>query len=101
MTDVLSIHVEHRDDDYTLNIETPSQTTEGMSQIGYTPATCDPDDFVHSRYSLRNYGGDTELFIVMTMSDENESQFGRTMNSYVAKSLQSLQIGANTEPKSY
>jgi hypothetical protein len=33
----------------------------------YTAATCDPNDFLKNRYTLRthNYGRKTELFIVM------------------------------------
>ncbi|KAF6754281.1 chitin synthase 2 [Ephemerocybe angulata] len=51
----------------------------------YTAATCDPDDFMKSRYTLRT----TELFIVMTMYNEDEVLFVKTMNS-VIKNIQHL-----------
>ena len=56
---------------------------EEMSKMRYTAATCDPDDFMTSRYSLRPYlyGRETELFIVMTMYNEDEVLFCRTMNA--------------------
>lgn len=79
-------HVDRRADDRILNIEAPPLTSEEMSRIGYTPVTCDPDYFIRSGYSLRNYGGDTNLFIAMTMDDENKDLFARTMKSYVPKS---------------
>jgi chitin synthase len=58
---------------------------EEMSKMRYTAATCDPDDFMRSRYSLRQYlyGRHTELFIVMTMYNEDEVLFVKTMNAYV------------------
>lgn len=56
---------------------------EEMSKMRYTAATCDPDDFMKSRYSLRPYllGRHTELFIVMTMYNEDEVLFTKTMNA--------------------
>ncbi|KAJ3744512.1 chitin synthase-domain-containing protein [Lentinula detonsa] len=50
------------------------QDVEEMSEMHYTAATCDPDDFLKSRYSLRPYllGRQTELFIVMTMYNKDE-----------------------------
>lgn len=56
---------------------------EEMTTMRYTAATCDPDDFMRSKYSLRPYlyGRKTELFIVMTMYNEDEVLFLRTMNS--------------------
>ena len=56
---------------------------EEMSKLRYTAATCDPDDFMSSRYSLRPYlmGRETELFIVMTMYNEDEILFTKTMNA--------------------
>ncbi len=58
---------------------------EEMSKLRYTAATCDPDDFMRSKYSLRPYlyGRHTELFIVMTMYNEDEVLFCKTMNAYV------------------
>lgn len=59
------------------------QDIEEFSKMRYTAATCDPDDFKASRYTLRPYlmGRDTELFIVMTMYNEDEVLFVRTMNA--------------------
>ncbi|KAK0208700.1 chitin synthase [Desarmillaria ectypa] len=56
---------------------------EEMTKMRYTAATCDPDDFMKSRYSLRPYlyGRHTELFIVMTMYNEDEVLFVKTMNA--------------------
>jgi chitin synthase len=56
-----------------------------MTKMRYTAATCDPDDFMKSRYSLRQYlyGRETELFIVMTMYNEDEVLFVRTMNAVI------------------
>ncbi|KAF9502229.1 chitin synthase 2 [Pleurotus eryngii] len=61
------------------------QDIEEFSKMRYTAATCDPDDFLRSRYSLRPYlaGRQTELFIVMTMYNEDEVLFTRTMNSVI------------------
>ncbi|OBZ78918.1 Chitin synthase 2 [Grifola frondosa] len=56
---------------------------EEMTKLRYTAATCDPDEFMRSKYSLRPYllGRKTELFIVMTMYNEDEVLFVRTMNA--------------------
>jgi len=75
-----------------LDVDVPSnivpagkQNVEEFSKMRYTAATCDPDDFMASRYSLRQYlwGRQTELFIVMTMYNEDEGLFVKTMNAYV------------------
>ncbi|KAF9055943.1 chitin synthase 2 [Panaeolus papilionaceus] len=61
------------------------KTDEEFTKMRYTAATCDPDDFMASRYSLRQYlsGRQTELFIVMTMYNEDEVLFVRTMNAVI------------------
>ncbi|KAG6878310.1 hypothetical protein C0993_008907 [Termitomyces sp. T159_Od127] len=61
------------------------QDVEEMSKMRYTAATCDPDDFMSSRHTLRPYlmGRETELFIVMTMYNEDEVLFVRTMNAVI------------------
>jgi len=58
---------------------------EEMCKMRYTAATCDPDEFTRSRYSLRPYlyGRHTELFIVMTMYNEDEILFVKTMNAVI------------------
>jgi chitin synthase len=76
-----------------LDVPVPSHIVPGdkknleeMTTMRYTAATCDPDDFMASKYSLRPYlyGRHTELFIVMTMYNEDEVLFVRTMNSSVS-----------------
>ena len=77
-----------------LDVPVPSNITpagkggiEEFSKIRYMAATCDPNDFMSSRYSLRQYlgGCDTELFIMMTMYNYNEDEvlFIKTMNAWV------------------
>lgn len=55
-----------------------------FTHMRYTAVTCDPDDFVLKGYKLRqNIGStarDTELFICITMYNENEIDFTRTMH---------------------
>ncbi len=59
--------------------------SEETTKLRYTAATCDPDDFMRLKCTLRPYllGRRTELFIVMTMYNEDEVLFCRTMNAYV------------------
>ncbi|MCJ1453045.1 Chitin synthase, class 2 [Mycoblastus sanguinarius] len=55
-----------------------------FTHMRYTAVTCDPDDFVLKGYKLRqNIGNtmrDTELFICVTMYNEDEIDFTRTMH---------------------
>ena len=55
-----------------------------FTHMRYTAVTCDPDDFVLKGYKLRqNIGNtlrDTELFICITMYNEDEHDFTRTMH---------------------
>lgn len=50
----------------------------------YSAATCDPNDFKHSGFTLRQVLYDpprrTELFIVLTMYNEDEELFARSMH---------------------
>ncbi|TRM61502.1 glycosyltransferase family 2 protein [Schizophyllum amplum] len=73
-----------------LDMQVPSHIIPGdkkgveeFSKMRYTAATCDPDDFMGSRYALRQFlsGRHTELFIVMTMYNEDEILFVKTMNA--------------------
>ncbi|EIW82657.1 glycosyltransferase family 2 protein [Coniophora puteana RWD-64-598 SS2] len=52
-----------------------------MMQTRYTAITCDPDDFMRERFFLRQNesGRVTELFIVITMYNEDEVLFCRTL----------------------
>lgn len=67
--------VELQQGNLVLDVQVPShivptgETSEERTKLRYTAATCDPDDFMRSKYSLRPYlyGRQTELFIVMTM----------------------------------
>ncbi|EHK98711.1 putative Chitin synthase 2 [Glarea lozoyensis 74030] len=56
-----------------------------FTHMRYTAVTCDPDDFVGKGYKLRqNIGAtarETELFICITMYNENEIDFTRTMHA--------------------
>jgi chitin synthase len=88
--------VELQQGNLVLDVQVPSHIVpknmndvEEMTKMRYTAATCDPDDFMSSRYSLRPYlyGRHTELFIVMTMYNEDEVLFTRTMNSLVHVSV--------------
>ncbi|MCJ1227593.1 Chitin synthase, class 2 [Toensbergia leucococca] len=55
-----------------------------FTHMRYTAVTCDPDDFALKGYKLRqNIGNterETELFICVTMYNENEIDFTRTMH---------------------
>lgn len=87
-------HVELQNGNLVIDVRVPSHivpkgmdNVEEMTKMRYTAATCDPDDFMRSKYTLRPYlyGRHTELFIVMTMYNEDEVLFCRTMNSCVAR----------------
>ncbi|KAH8681637.1 chitin synthase A [Xylariales sp. PMI_506] len=56
-----------------------------FTHMRYTAVTCDPDDFVERGYKLRQNIGktarETELFICVTMYNENEIDFTRTMHA--------------------
>lgn len=62
----------------------PRRDDTEFTHMRYTAVTCDPDDFVDRGYKLRqNYGTtlrETELFICITMYNENEIDFTRTMH---------------------
>ena len=55
-----------------------------FTHMRYTAATCDPNDFKNERFNLRQVLCDpprrTELFIVMTMYNEDDDLFCRTMH---------------------
>jgi chitin synthase len=62
----------------------PRRDEREFTHMRYTAVTCDPDEFVSSGYKLRqNIGStlrETELFICVTMYNENEIDFTRTMH---------------------
>lgn len=84
--------VELQQGNLVLDLQVPShilpkgvESKEEMTKLRYTAATCDPDDFMKSKYTLRPYlyGRQTELFIVMTMYNEDEVLFVKTMNAVI------------------
>lgn len=54
-----------------------------FTHLRYTACTCDPDDFTNEDYTLRPrlFSRETELFIVMTMYNENDVLFARTFHA--------------------
>lgn len=84
--------VELQQGNLVLDMQAPSfivpkgmEHIDEMTKLRYTAATCDPDDFMRNKYSLRPYllNRHTELFIVMTMYNEDEVLFVRTMNAVI------------------
>lgn len=62
----------------------PRRDDVEFTHMRYTAVTCDPDDFVDRGYKLRQNIGtttrETELFICITMYNEHEIDFTRTMH---------------------
>ncbi|KAM0572071.1 hypothetical protein ACHAP6_008652 [Verticillium nonalfalfae] len=63
----------------------PRRDEVEFTHMRYTAVTCDPDDFVDRGYKLRQTIGrtarETELFICITMYNETEIDFTRTMHA--------------------
>ncbi|KAG9245244.1 class 2 chitin synthase [Calycina marina] len=63
----------------------PRRDEVEFTHMRYTAVTCDPDDFVSKGYKLRQNIGvtarDTELFICVTMFNEDEINFTRTIHA--------------------
>ncbi|KHJ32599.1 putative class ii chitin synthase [Erysiphe necator] len=63
----------------------PRRDDVEFTHMRYTAVTCDPDDFVTRGYKLRQNisptGRETELFICVTMYNENEIDFTRTIHA--------------------
>ncbi|KAJ7593872.1 chitin synthase [Mycena floridula] len=59
----------------------PFRRDKETTAMRYTAITCDPDDFQKKGYSLRQveYKRKTEIFIVVTMYNEDEVLFCRTL----------------------
>ncbi|KAG9324906.1 hypothetical protein KVV02_008468 [Mortierella alpina] len=84
-------HVPLTDGNLVMDCPVPRQLLENVRFKGdrefeymrYTAATCDPNDFFRERYTLRPtiYRRQTELFIVMTMYNEDDELFIKTMSS--------------------
>ncbi|KAI8067842.1 chitin synthase 1 [Gongronella butleri] len=61
----------------------PRPDSREFRTMRYTAATCDPDDFVQQGYTLRQQASNkrqTEIHIVITMYNEDEVLFARTMH---------------------
>lgn len=62
----------------------PLKEEREFTHMRYTAATCDPSEFLEERFTLRQKlfakPRDTVLFIVVTMYNEDEVLFGRTMS---------------------
>ncbi|KAH7035477.1 glycosyltransferase family 2 protein [Microdochium trichocladiopsis] len=63
----------------------PRRDEVEFTHMRYTAVTCDPDDFVERGYKLRQNVGkttrETEIFICVTMYNEDEIGFTRTMHA--------------------
>jgi chitin synthase len=63
------------------------RTEREFTHMRYSAATCDPNNFKDSGFTLRQVHYDpprrTELFIVMTMYNEDEELFCRTMHGVI------------------
>ncbi|KAI8332866.1 chitin synthase 1 [Chlamydoabsidia padenii] len=67
----------------TLLSQVPRKDDHEFKKLRYTAATCDPNDFESSGFKLRqqlNIPRDTEIHIVITMYNEDEYLFARTMH---------------------
>ncbi|KAA8905995.1 chitin synthase-domain-containing protein [Sphaerosporella brunnea] len=62
----------------------PNKTEREFTHMRYSAATCDPSKFVDERFTLRQQlfqkPRQTELFIVVTMYNEDDKLFARTMS---------------------
>jgi chitin synthase len=65
----------------------PRRDEVEFTHMRYTAVTCDPDDFVSRGYKLRQNidrtTRETELFICITMYNEDELNFTRTMHAVI------------------
>ncbi|KAF9331845.1 Chitin synthase, class 2 [Podila minutissima] len=92
-------HVPLTEGNLVMDCPVPQQLLQNVHYKGerefeymrYTAATCDPNDFFKERYTLRPtiYRRQTELFIVMTMYNEDDELFIKTMGS-VMKNISHL-----------
>ncbi|KAI5299744.1 Chitin synthase, class 2, partial [Ascosphaera atra] len=68
----------------TLSHFLPRRDDREFTHMRYTAVTCDPDDFVSSGYKLRQQMGrsprETEILVCVTMYNEDEFDFTRTMH---------------------
>ncbi|CAG8515161.1 12896_t:CDS:2 [Dentiscutata heterogama] len=86
-------HIELTNGNLVLDCDVPKQVLRNVqytdkdefTKMRYTAVTCDPDDFIKNKYLLRPhiYGRETELMIVMTMYNEDDKLFIKTMSSAI------------------
>jgi len=64
----------------------PRKIQDEFLQTRYTAVTCGPEEFNDKNYTLRPslYNRQTELFIVVTMYNENEELFCRTLHGIMS-----------------
>ncbi|GBC06930.1 hypothetical protein RclHR1_07140017 [Rhizophagus clarus] len=78
----------------------PKQDDKEFTHMRYTACTCDPDNFRENKYTLRQQfyeeSRKTELFIAITMYNENEVLFARTFHSVVKNIVQLCSRGQRT-----
>ncbi|THU99972.1 chitin synthase [Dendrothele bispora CBS 962.96] len=76
----------------------PRRHESEFQNTRYTMVTCDPDDFEKSGYTLRQVeaGRTTELLVVITMYNEDEILFCRTLYG-VMKNIQHLCTRKNSQ----
>jgi chitin synthase len=69
----------------------PYHDTEEVCMTRYSAVTCDPNDFMYQNYTLRSalYGRQTEIMITVTMYNEDDVLFTRTMAA-VMKNIANL-----------
>ncbi|GAA5898385.1 hypothetical protein JCM6882_000142, partial [Rhodosporidiobolus microsporus] len=69
----------------------PRKDSDEFTQTRYTAVTCGPEEFHGNSYSLRPtlYNRQTELLVVVTMYNENEELFCRTLHG-VMKNISQL-----------
>ncbi|KAG0053772.1 Chitin synthase, class 1 [Gryganskiella cystojenkinii] len=74
------------------------QDGEEWEFMRYTAVTCDPDDFKNENYTLRPamWHRETELFIVVTMYNEDEMLFAETMHAII-KNIRHLVSRTNSK----
>ncbi|PVU89863.1 hypothetical protein BB561_005142 [Smittium simulii] len=61
------------------------QTGHEFTHMRYTACTCDPNEYMNEKYTLRPaiFGRETEIFVVLTMYNEEVELFSRTFKSMV------------------
>ncbi|KAK0552700.1 Chitin synthase, class 2 [Tilletia horrida] len=104
--------IELQDGNLVLDIPVPKSIAkpgqpEEFTKCRYTAVTCKPDHFIQERYATRAWlaGRKIELAIVLTMYNEDEVLFCRTMNSvikniaYLSTRTRSKTWGANAWQK--